>query len=277
MKKLFVTLSLLAVLGGEVSAQQFQVKEKPLSSVLEQIQKQTTYRLFWIPAEVEGMTVSVNADMKDMKSFMNELLKGTDLKCTFINDSYIHILKNIFLIDRMPAFAQWYAEKAVGEGSINNLLSDSKKADSENKIYVIGNKEKVSDEDMVELRGVITSFKTGEPMMGVNMVVKEPKWSAAVSGLDGDYVLRVPKGQVEIEISGMGIMDTRRRLMVYDAGRLDIELEDKMYTLGEVTVTAGMRKNVEAVQMGVQKLAVQELKTIPTAFGELDILRIVHT
>lgn len=130
MKKLFVTLSLLAVLGGEASAQQFQAKEKPLSSVLEQIQKQTTYRLFWIPAEVEGMTVSVNADMKDMKSFMNELLKGTDLKCTFINDSYIHILKNIFLIDRMPAFAQWYAEKAVGEGSINNLLSDSKKADS---------------------------------------------------------------------------------------------------------------------------------------------------
>ena len=109
------------------------------------------------------------------------------------------------------------------------------------------------------------------------MVVKEPKWSAAVSGLDGDYVLRVPKGQVEIEISGMGIMDTRRRLMVYDAGRLDIELEDKMYTLGEVTVTAGMRKNVEDVQMGVQKLAVQELKTIPTAFGEQDILRIVQT
>ncbi|MBR5204953.1 MAG: TonB-dependent receptor [Bacteroidaceae bacterium] len=277
MKKLFVTLSLLAVLGGEVSAQQFQVKEKPLSGVLEQIQKQTTYRLFWIPAEVEGMTVSVNADMKDMKSFMNELLKGTDLKCTFINDSYIHILKNKFLIDRMPAFAQWYAEKAVSEGSINNLLSDSKKADSENKIYVIGNKEKVSDEDMVEVRGVITSFKTGEPMMGVNMVIKEPKWSAAVSGLDGDYVLRVPKGQVEVEISGMGIMDTRRRLMVYDAGRLDIELEDKMYTLGEVTVTAGKRKNVEDVQMGVQKLAVQELKTIPTAFGELDILRIVQT
>ena len=29
--------------------------------------------------------------------------------------------------------------------------------------------------------------------------------------------------------------------------------------------------------MGVQKLAVQELKTIPTAFGELDILRIVQT
>jgi hypothetical protein len=81
---------------------------------------------------------------------------------------------------------------------------------------------------------------------------------------------------VDIEITGIGVIDTHRRLMVYEDGTLDIELEDKMQTLEEVTVTA-KRENVQDVQMGVESLVVEDLKTIPTAFGELDIIKVVQT
>lgn len=276
MKKLMMIWVLLVVFTDHVVAQQIKVTDKPLSGVLQQIQMQTDVRFYWIPQEVEGVLVSLDADCKDIEAVMKQLLSGTDLKYTIFNGRYIHVLKNRTLVNQMPAFTLWHTSHVEGQLS-SSLLTDSRKADSENKIYVIGNREKPSMNEMVELRGVITSFKTGEPMMGVNMVVKEPKWSAAVSGLDGEYVLNVPKGEVEIELSGMGTTNSRRRLMVYDNGRLDIELEDKLYTLGEVTVTAGKRQNVQDVQMGVQKFDVQELKTIPTAFGELDILKIVQT
>ena len=276
MKKLMMIWVLLVVFTDHVVAQQIKVTDKPLSGVLQQIQMQTDVRFYWIPQEVEGVLVSLDADCKDIEAVMKQLLSGTDLKYTIFNGRYIHVLKNRTLVNRMPAFTLWHTSHVEGQLS-SSLLTDNRKADSENKIYVIGNREKPSMNEMVELRGVITSFKTGEPMMGVNMVVKEPKWSAAVSGLDGEYVLNVPKGEVEIELSGMGTTNSRRRLMVYDNGRLDIELEDKLYTLGEVTVTAGKRQNVQDVQMGVQKFDVQELKTIPTVFGELDILKIVQT
>lgn len=258
-------------------AQQIEGRNQSLESVLAQVQQQTDYRIFWIPEEVVGIRVDVHADCKDIKAFLGKVLAGTDLKYTIFNNRYIHILKNRLMVSDMPAFAQWHIDESVDDGRVGEFFLDSRKADSENKIYVVGKKENATGDGMVELRGVITSFKTGEPMMGVNMVVKEPKWSAAVSGIDGDYVLKVPRGQVEIEISGMGTTDTRRRLLVYESGRLDIELEDKLYTLEEVTVTAGKRQNVQDVQMGVQKFEVSELKTIPTAFGELDILKVVQT
>ena len=276
MRKIGVTLGLLLTLCSGVSAQQIKVEEKSLSVVLEQIKAQTEIRFFWIPEEVEDVVVSVDADCKDIKSLLNQMLAGTDLKYTMFNEQYVHILKNKMLVDRMPAFTVWHGNND-NNYQHSTLLTDSRKADSENKIYVIGKQEYPSNAEMVELKGIITSFKTGEPMMGVNLVVKAPKWSAAVSGIDGDYVLKVPKGEVEVELSGMGTMNSRRRLMVFGDGRLDIELEDKLYTLGEVTVTAGKRQNVQDVQMGVQKFDVQELKTIPTAFGELDILKVVQT
>ena len=276
MKKLMITLGLLVVMVANVAAQQIKAKDEPLANVLQQVMKQTGIHFYWLPQEVEGVLVSVDADCRDLDAFMDQLLKGTDLKYTIFNNRYVHVLKNRLLVNQMPAFALWHVG-GENEWVSSSLLTDSKKADSENKIYVIGNREKPSDAETVELRGIITSFKTGEPMMGVNMVVKEPVWSAAVSGLDGEYVIKVPKGEVIVELSGMGTTDTRRRLMVYADGRLDIELEDKLYTLGEVTVTAGKRQNVQDVQMGVQKFEIQELKTIPTAFGELDILKVVQT
>lgn len=277
MKKLMITLGLLVAMITNVTAQQIKAKDKPLASVLQQVQKQTGIHFYWLPEELEGISVTVDTDCKELDVLMGQLLAGTDLKYTVFNNRYVHILKNRVLVNQMPAFSLWHIEGNNNGLTASTLLTDGKKADSENKVYVIGDREKPSEAETVELKGIITSFKTGEPMMGVNMVVKEPKWSAAVSGIDGEYVLKVPKGEVFIELSGMGTTDTRRRLMVYDDGRLDIELEDKLYTLGEVTVTAGKRQNVQDVQMGVQKFEVQELKNIPTAFGELDILKVVQT
>lgn len=47
--------------------------------------------------------------------------------------------------------------------------------------------------------------------------------------------------------------------------------------LGEVTVLANKRENIKTVQMGVQRLVSEEMRTIPAAFGENDVLKIVQT
>lgn len=278
MKKRWIGMGLMLALSIPGWSQQIEARNKTLESVLTQVQEQTAYRLFWVPEEIAGIRVNIQEDTKDIRKFLSKALEGTDLKFTIFNDRYIHILKDRLMVADMPAFAPYHAGgNKQGSYAAGEIFTDSRKADSENKVYIIGDSQNASSQEMVELRGIITSFKTGEPMMGVNMVVKEPRWSAAVTGIDGDYVLKVPTGKVEIELSGMGTTETRRRLMVYGGGRLDIELEDKLYTLSEVTVTAGKRHNVQDVQMGVQKLEISELKTIPTAFGELDILRIIQT
>ena len=275
-KKIATIICLLLCICGQAVAQQIKASNEPLTEVLQQIQQKTGYRFYWIADEVKGVRVTVDADAKDMQQLMRTLLARTNLRYTIYENRSVFLLQNRTLVNTLPAFAQWSGGEAT-DGASELLQENSRKATSENKIYVVGKPENKSDKKMVELTGVITSFKTGEPVMGVNMVVRKPTWSAAVSDADGKFVLKVPQGEVNIEMSGIGVIDTHRRLMVYEDGTLDIELEDKMQTLDEVTVTANKRENVKDVQMGVESLVVEELKTIPTAFGELDVIKVVQT
>lgn len=273
-KRIQTWLCIMLAFCGQASAQQITADNRPLTEVLQQVQQQTKYRFYWIASETAGINVNVDTDAKDIHQLMKALLAGTDLKYTIHDDQMVFLLKNKILMEIPPLFAQ--EKGSTIEGQQELLLSGKEKATSANKIYVVGKTGNSSSQKMVELTGTITSFKTGEPVTGVNMVVKNPTWSAAVSDANGRYVLKVPQGEVDIEMTGIGVIDTHRRLMVYESGILDIELEDKMQTLEEVTVTANKVENVKGVQMGVQALAVEDLKTIPTAFGELDVIKVVQ-
>ena len=273
-KRIQTWLCIMLAFCGQASAQQITADNRPLTEVLQQVQQQTKYRFYWIASETAGINVNVDTDAKDIHQLMKALLAGTDLKYTIHDDQTVFLLKNKILMEVPPLFAQ--EKGSTIDGNHELLLSGKQKATSANKIYVVGKAGNPTNQKMIELTGTITSFKTGEPVTGVNMVVKNPTWSAAVSDANGRYVLKVPQGEVDIEMTGIGIIDTHRRLMVYENGILDIELEDKMQTLEEVTVTANKVENVKGVQMGVQALAVEDLKTIPTAFGELDVIKVVQ-
>ena len=273
-KRIQTWLCIMLAFCGQASAQQITADNRPLTEVLQQVQQQTKYRFYWIASETAGINVNVDTDAKDIHQLMKALLAGTDLKYTIHDGQMVFLLKNKILMEIPPLFAQ--EKGSTIEGQQELLLSGKEKATSANKIYVVGKTGNSSSQKMVELTGTITSFKTVEPVTGVNMVVKNPTWSAAVSDANGRYVLKVPQGEVDIEMTGIGVIDTHRRLMVYESGILDIELEDKMQTLEEVTVTANKVENVKGVQMGVQALAVEDLKTIPTAFGELDVIKVVQ-
>ena len=257
-------------------AQQIKTTDTPLTEVLKQIEQKTGYRFFWLEADVKDIRVNVNTDAKNLHTLMKDLLKKTDLGYTTYSDRYVFLVKNRKIVNSLPAFVGWAEGKSTDSES-ELLQTNNLKASSENRIYVVGKPENKSERRTVELTGVITSFKTGEPVMGVNMVIRKPVWSAAVSDIDGKFVLKVPVGEVNIEMTGIGINDTHRRLMVYENGKLDIELEDKIQTLDEVTITANKRENVKDVQMGMESLVIEELKTIPTAFGELDVIKVVQT
>ena len=273
-KKITTWLCIMLACCSQASAQQIKADNRPLTEVLQQVQLQTEYRFYWIASETAGINVSVDTDAKNIHRLMKALLKDTDLKYTVHNDQTVFLLKNKTLMEVPPLFA--HERENTIEANQELLLFDKQKATSGNKIYVVGKPGSLTNQKMVELTGTITSFKTGEPVMGVNMVVKKPTWSAAVSDANGRYVLKVPQGEVDVEITGIGIIDTHRRLMVYENGTLDIELEDKTQTLQEVTVTANKVENVKGVQMGVQALVAEDMKTIPTAFGELDVIKVVQ-
>ena len=111
-------------------------------------------------------------------------------------------------------------------------------------------------------------------MVGVAVFVKDPMIGATTDAY-GYYTLRLPPGRHELYIQGMGMKDTRRQIMLHSDGKLDIELEEQVYTLKEVTISSEKIANVRNTTMGVERLKVKDIKNIPMAFGEVDIMKVV--
>lgn len=150
----------------------------------------------------------------------------------------------------------------------------SEKATSENKIYAVG-EETTREDGRALLRGTVTDFKTGTAVVGATIVVRSP-WKATTTDADGHFELALVPGKYELQIAGVDIEETRRQIDLRGDGQLDIVLEERQYELQEVTVSAGLRDNTKDVQMSVTKLQVKEIRKIPTAFGEVDVLRAVQ-
>ena len=143
-------------------------------------------------------------------------------------------------------------------------------------MYEIGNRYKPSSEATVILNGKITDFKTGQELEGINIVHREP-WVATVTDRQGNFTIQLPVGYNTIEINGLNIKETRRQFMLYGEGNTHIELEEEDHLLDEVIIVSGRVQNVRSTQLGMEKFQPSLLKNIPTAMGEVDVLKMLQT
>ncbi len=78
-------------------------------------------------------------------------------------------------------------------------------------------------------------------------------------------------------IKASGNRDSKRQVVVYGDGKLNIELREKVVSLKEVRIVSNRASNVKSLEMGVNRLDMKTIKKIPAVFGEPDILRVVLT
>ena len=80
-----------------------------------------------------------------------------------------------------------------------------------------------------------------------------------------------------MEVTSIGMKDTRRNLIVYGDGKLNVELQDYIARLKNVIIVAEKNSTIRSTQLGVDRLSVRTIKDVPVIFGESDILRVVLT
>ncbi|MDB5158645.1 MAG: TonB-dependent receptor, partial [Mucilaginibacter sp.] len=86
-----------------------------------------------------------------------------------------------------------------------------------------------------------------------------------------------PRGRQTLIIHGIGMRDTKRQVILYSDGRLNIEMQEQITSLKEVKISEDKVANVRSTEMGVNKLDIRSIKQVPAVFGEADILRVVLT
>ncbi len=126
------------------------------------------------------------------------------------------------------------------------------------------------------LSGKIADSLTGEDLIGAT-VYKEGTTTGSSSNAYGFYSLTLPRGTHRIKFSYLGYKTIYKDIILNRNIILNIDIEPSNTNLGAIIVSPERRDiNIKSVEMGVERLNIKQLETIPVLFGEKDILKTIQ-
>ena len=250
------------------------VNHQPASDVFRLIEQQSGITIYCNPLETDSLLLTVRCIDETAETALIQALEGTPFQVSVFEDNYIFILKDRKLNTLIPE--EYFKIRSGQRETTTGLLSNplEQKATSENKVYTIGDENAANIPARVILNGMITDFRTGEPIVGA-VIYTENMVNAAATDAFGFYTIQLPSGRQRLLLRGTGLKETYRQVMLYGNGKLDIELEEQVYSLREVVVTADRIANIRNTAIGVERMQIREIKNVPTVFGETDVIRVV--
>ena len=272
---LFLNKSAQGQTGPTVSAN---YQSTPLSTIIKSMEESYDLRFLYMPDWVLGVRVTVSANNLSLPRFFRELSKATDL-FFYMNEggdvivSKSRINPNLggnFFYQTLTPEEEIIVESSIldevrEEVNVSNSLSK--------RLFEIGNpKDRFKSKEGV-LTGRISDPENDEALPGATVVIKGTT-RGTVADNEGVYSIRLPKGQHTLIYQSIGMQDTYRRVMIYDNGKLDVEVLSDLRSLDEVIVTAE-QSSVNNIQTGLTKIDMKSLNQVPTLFGEADITKVV--
>jgi len=124
------------------------------------------------------------------------------------------------------------------------------------------------------ISGYITDKNNGESIIGANIYSKLTGKGVS-SNTYGFYSLTVEEGEQEIVYSFIGYKTISQTINLQKDINYDIEFELSSVNVQEVEVT-GESNIVEKTQTSVIDIPIQQIKTIPALFGEVDVLKAIQ-
>ena len=271
-----LTVSLFAITSICFAQQKVTLNfvQQPASEIFRSIDRQSGYTVYYNPSETDSLLLTIQCEGLSPEAALNQALEGTSFQVSVFEDSYIFILKDKKINANLPE--DFFTVQTRPSASVVGLPISpvEQKATSENKVYTIGDENAQNIPERVRLTGIMTDFKTGEPVIGATIVMENTTIGATTDAF-GFYTMQLPSGRQRLMIRGVGLKDTQRQVMLFGDGKLDIELEEQIYSLHEVVVTASRIDNVQSTVIGVERLKVADIKNVPTVFGETDVIRVV--
>ncbi|WP_266363998.1 TonB-dependent receptor [Tellurirhabdus rosea] len=250
----------------------------PFGQFAERIEQQSPYRFFFNPKETDSLTVTVNADHQPLPALLKLVFAGTDFQFAIDARQRVFVTKGRSIRTDLPI---GFFDRGRTETTEDTLAEaylteqEKRKAALETKLYTLGPKSNPL-RGTANVAGHVRNAANGEPVIGAAVYLEKPRIGTMTDQF-GYFSLTLPRGRHELRVRSIGMKDTKRQLMLYGDGKLEIELEDDVVPLRELVVEAEKDRNVASLQMGLDRLDIRTLRQVPTVFGEADPLRVVLT
>jgi hypothetical protein len=127
------------------------------------------------------------------------------------------------------------------------------------------------------INGYVKDSQTGEALIGATIIVKELLQTGATTNAYGYYSLTILEGTYSITAHFIGYEPQTFQVTLKQNVKQNFNLAEKSIEQKDVIIT-GERKddNVTNTQMGIEKLDVKGIQSIPVLLGEKDVLKTVQ-
>lgn len=144
----------------------------------------------------------------------------------------------------------------------------------ESEVITFGNSADRQKAGRVLLSGFITNDNTGAPIAGVSVQIRE-LGTGVMTNQDGYYLMSVPRGSYKIEFRSLGSHDTYRNVNLYDGGKLNVPMAERIIAIKEAVITASRRDKLERLESGMARMNIMTIRLSPSSLGEADLLKSV--
>ena len=256
-------------------------ESQPFPEVIAELERQSGYKFYFVEEWLPKKTVSGSFENKPLQEVLDTLLKDTLLNFYIMEDGNVVFTQNAIIVDTLPEAFFGRKEEDVSSGeetAANPLFYSRAESETDNVLETvrIGKQEIGSNRRRFTLSGIARNAVNGQPISEMAIVVQGKDIGAATDA-SGYYQLDLPAGENILVTSALGIEGSRRKVIIYNDGTLNFELEESIELLDEVVVQGNQNRNVEQAATGVTLIEVERIKTIPLVLGERDILKAAIT
>ncbi|MDH7462380.1 TonB-dependent receptor [Chitinophagaceae bacterium 26-R-25] len=245
-----------------------------------ELQRQTHYHFYYDTAQLDTIKINISVKNEPLEKVLEKGLAGTENTFSIDDNNNVFVMRGMLVKTALP---EGYLDadnpnKTRSSGVLEEYQETEikQKAILENKLYEVGDKNAPSQSAGINVAGYIRDAKTGEPVAGASVFIDKPRIGTSTDQY-GYYSIVLPRGRHVLNIQSIGMRDSRRQIMVYSDGKMNIDLQSQVLALKNVIVSSAKASNVKSTQMGVQRIDIKAIKQVPVAFGEADLLRVVLT
>ena len=287
-KYLQVLILLLSVsVFGQENEKKFNYKfeNRNILELISEIEKDANVTFYFDEKWIAGKNYSGEFIDETLADILEKVFKETNLNFFEFSDTKIILTQNNSIYSDLPqGFFGREEVDSVNENanytkiSSNPVFSniEASKKNTVTRTVRIGKENLANTRSSYTISGYAKTTEQDQPISNLSIILNG-KSSGAVTNDAGYYELEVPMGTSILKTSSLGIEPSTTRIIVFNDGQLNFNLNESVEFLDEVIVEANAAKNVEEALSGSTELVVEETKNIPLVLGERDVLKVATT
>ncbi|MBK5277855.1 MAG: TonB-dependent receptor [Bacteroidia bacterium] len=252
-------------------------KNLTFDEFVNQIEKNTAYHFLYDKSWTDSLKVNLSVLRKIVPEILDQMFQNTELRYAIDKNHSIYISLGQSVLTDLPFDFFGDGEEVNPQKTYAEDYAPYEEVDKakEEKLVTIGLKT-ANSKATANIAGYVRNVNSGEAVIGASVFIENPLIGVA-SDQFGYFSITLPKGRHEIIIKSLEMKSTKRQVMLYSDGKLDIELQEDVTPLKEIVVQSERDAQVLGLQMGLEKLDIKTIKQIPVALGEVDIFKAILT